>query len=115
MKNKNKLVILSILFTTNNVLYTLATADGKVLFWTSVGSKKSSGVKKTASISVLTTTKEIINYLSNFDYKYICIKIKGFNKNKKLVIKYLLQSSFNVSMILDETSFPHNGCKQSKK
>nr|AHX02482.1 ribosomal protein S11 [Riquetophycus sp. HSY-2014a] len=114
MKNKKKLIILTILFTTNNILYALTDLNGKVIFWTSIGSKKTKGIKKTVSTSILAVTKNISNYIQKIGYKNLYIKIKGFNKSKKLVIKYLNQSFLNILLISDETSFPHNGCKKVK-
>lgn len=112
---KNKIKILSILFTTNNTLYSLTDIDGKVIFWTSSGIKKIKGAKKVTSISALVAAKTIIKYLLKFNYKNIYLKIKGFNKNKKLIIKYFNQSFLNILLITDKTSFPHNGCKNPKK
>lgn len=114
MKNKQKLIILAVLFTTNNVLYSLTQLNGNVIFWTSVGSKKTKGIKKITSTSILSVTKDIINCIQNIGYKNVYVKIKGFNKNKKVVIKYLNHSFLNILLISDETSFPHNGCKKAK-
>ena len=111
---KNKIKILSILFTTNNTLYSLTDLNGKVTFWTSSGSKKIKGVKKITSTSALAAAKSIIKHLLNSNNKNIYLKVKGFNKNKKLIIKYFNQSILNILLIADKTSFPHNGCKNSK-
>ena len=112
---KNKIIILSILFTANNVLYSLTDVKGNVIFWTSSGRKKAKGVKKATSISVITAMKDIYKYINISGYKQIYLKIKGFNKNKKLIIKYLNQTFLNILLVSEHTAFPHNGCKKSKK
>lgn len=110
---KNKIIILSILFTTNNIIFTLTDLTGNVIFWTSSGAKKVKGAKKITLTSISLITKEISKYIISSNYKYIYIKMKGFNKNKKIVIKYLKQLFSNILLISDNTTFPHNGCKRS--
>lgn len=113
MKNSNKkLVVLSILFTPNNILYSVTQLNGDILFWTSSGTKKVKGTKKITSTSITSTIKYITSFICNFRYVYV--KVRGFGKTKKTVIKQLKQSFLNILLISDETAFPHNGCKQSK-
>lgn len=115
MKNNNKnLIVLSILFTSNNILYSVTQLNGDVLFWTTSGTKKLKGTKKIVSTSITSAIKFTANYISSLNYKYVYVKIKGFGKSKRTVIKQLNQSFFNILLISDETSFPHNGCKRSK-
>ncbi len=108
--NSKKSVVLSIIFTSNNVLYTLTNFYGDVIFWTSIGSRKSKGLKKSAFLTIALTNKIILNHATQLGYNYIHIKIKGFSKNKKVVIKSLKQSILKILSICDESSFPHNGC-----
>lgn len=116
MQNRNKLIILSILFTTSNILCSLTDLNGKVIYWASVGSIKTKGVKKITSIAVIATLKKVTSYITkNTNYKKVYLKIRGFNKGKKIVIKYLNQSFFNILLISDNTSNPHNGCKKKRK
>lgn len=112
--NLKKSIVLSILFTSNNILYTLTNFYGDVLFWTSTGSKKARGLKKTTSLIVISTTKIIITYANKLGYNYVHIKLKGFGKNKKIILKSLKQSFLQILSIRDESSFPHNGCKKPK-
>lgn len=114
MKRNKKLVILSILFTPNNILFTLTCLNGKVLFWTSSGTKKIKGTKKISISIILLIINNIIEYLYKFNYNFIYIKTKGFNKNKKNILKYFKFSFLKILLISDETFFPHNGCKKSK-
>ena len=111
---KNRVAILSILFKTNNVSYTLITLESKTVFWTTSGCRKSRGLKKSSTTSVVSAAKSTIDYSLKLGFKHIYLKVKGFNKNKKLVVKYINQSLLNVILISDETSFPHNGCKKPK-
>ena len=114
MHSKKKILILTILFTTNNILYSLTDLSGNNIFWTSLGIYKNKGVKKLTSTSTVTSTKNLIQHIHNLSYKYVYIKLKGFNKNKKLVLRCLNNSFLTILLISDKTSFPHNGCKKPR-
>nr|YP_009445919.1 ribosomal protein S11 [Eucheuma denticulatum]ATX68861.1 ribosomal protein S11 [Eucheuma denticulatum] len=111
---KNKLIIISMLFTPNNIFYSVNNIEGEVLFWTSLGSSKTKGSKKITSTSVAFNLKNVKEFLDCLNYSYVFIKVRGFNRSKKHAIKILRQSLKNVVLIHDETFFPHNGCKKSK-
>ena len=107
-----KLAILKILFTSTNVLCSLTDIEGKVIFWTSIGIEKVKGIKKITSISINALLKRILVELSEIDCKFLYLEIKGFNRNKKLIIKFFKNSSISIISICDKTSFPHNGCRK---
>ena len=71
-------------------------------------------MKKTTSISIAAAIQYINQKLNSIGYNGIYVKIKGFSKNKKNVIKQLKQSTLNILFISDKISWPHNGCKQKK-
>lgn len=114
MENKNNLIVLSILFTPNNILYYATQLNGNIIFWTSAGVQKQKNTKKVTLISITTVINYIKHKLESINYKGLHIKAKGFSKNKKLVVKQLKQSTLNILSISDKTSWPHNGCKKRK-
>nr|YP_009445892.1 ribosomal protein S11 [Betaphycus gelatinus]ATX68833.1 ribosomal protein S11 [Betaphycus gelatinus] len=109
---KDKLVIISIFLTSNNIFYSVNNTKGEVLFWTSSGSLKLKGSKKTTSMSIPFNLKNIKKFLEALNYSYVFIKIKGFNKNKRYLVKMLKQFFENVILIHEKNSLPHNGCKK---
>nr|WOL37346.1 ribosomal protein S11 [Grateloupia asiatica] len=109
-----KSVILTILFTSSNILYTLTSLTGEVILWTSAGSKKIKGTKKVTSTTILVITKFITKRITELGYKYIHVKLKGFKKNKKNALKCLKTKQVNILSICDNSSLAHNGCKQPK-
>nr|AIY34302.1 ribosomal protein S11 [Grateloupia taiwanensis] len=109
-----KSVILTILFTSSNILYTLTNLTGEVILWTSVGSKKVKGTKKVTPTTISIITKFIIKRITEFGYKYVHIKLRGFRKNKKTALKHLKTKHVNILSICDNSSLAHNGCKQPK-
>nr|APC24928.1 ribosomal protein S11 [Gracilariophila oryzoides] len=115
IKNNIKSVILVIIFTSNNILYTLTNIEGEVLFWTSAGLKRTRGTKKITLTTIVSSIKIILAYLNNVKIKYIHLKFKGFDKNKKIVLKYLKQSTLNILSITNNSMLPHNGCKKTNR
>nr|YP_009295531.1 ribosomal protein S11 [Mastocarpus papillatus]AOL58015.1 ribosomal protein S11 [Mastocarpus papillatus] len=115
MKNNNKnLVVLSILFTSSNILYSITESNGHVVFWTSSGTQKLKGTKKITSTSITNSIRYIIQKIQSLGGKYVYLKMRGFNKNKRSVTKQLKQSTLKILLISNQLFYPHNGCKLSK-
>nr|WCH57786.1 ribosomal protein S11 [Hypnea flava] len=114
MLNKNKLIILTVLFTWSNILYTVTKIDGDILFWSSVGTHKKSGTKKITSTAIFLSLKDLRTFLNLNNISYIFLKLKGFSKHKKVVLKYFKKSCPKIILIQENLNLPHNGCKSSK-
>nr|AEX37501.1 ribosomal protein S11 [Gracilariopsis lemaneiformis]ATG87368.1 ribosomal protein S11 [Gracilaria chouae] len=114
IKKNLKSVILVVIFTSNNILYTLTDIEGKVLFWTTSGLKRTKGTKKVTLTMIVSSIKIILACISNIRIKYVHLKFKGFDKNKKVVLKFLKQSTFKILSITNNSMLPHNGCKKPK-
>nr|YP_010199697.1 ribosomal protein S11 [Gracilaria domingensis]UAD89605.1 ribosomal protein S11 [Gracilaria domingensis] len=113
--NNLKSVRLNILFTSNNILCTITNLQGKVLFWTSAGSKKSRGMKKVTLTTIISILRSLIEYLDKLKIKNIHLNLSGFDKNKKIVLKYFKHSFFNILSLTNNSMLSHNGCKNLKK
>lgn len=116
MYEKNlKSVSVNILFTSNNILCTITNLRGEVLFWTSMGIKKSRGTKKVTLTTIISVLRQISEYLVQLRINFIHLSLKGFDKNKKVVLKYFKQSFLNILSITNNSMRSHNGCKNLKK
>nr|YP_009130762.1 ribosomal protein S11 [Agarophyton chilense]AKA27617.1 ribosomal protein S11 [Agarophyton chilense] len=115
MQNNFKSVRLNIRFTSNNILCTITNLKGEVLFWTSVGTKKTQGTKKITLTTLISILDSIIEYLNKSKINYIHLNLRGFDKYKKTVLKYFKQSFLNILSIANNSLLPHNGCKNPKK
>nr|AOX48926.1 ribosomal protein S11 [Gelidium crinale f. luxurians] len=109
-----KSTVLKVLFTSTNILCTLTDLEGRILFWTSIGSKKVKGTKKITLISINSTLKSITTQLNKIDCKFLHLQVQGFSRNKKPLMRFFKNSVINIISICDKTSFPHNGCKRKK-
>nr|YP_010199647.1 ribosomal protein S11 [Crassiphycus corneus]UAD89555.1 ribosomal protein S11 [Crassiphycus corneus] len=114
-KNNLKSVRLNILFTSNNILCTVTDIEGKVLFWTSAGSKKTRGTKKVTLTTIITILRLILEYLHQLKIRHVHLNLSGLDKNKKIVLKYFKQSFLNVLSITNNSMLSHNGCKNPKR
>nr|YP_010199672.1 ribosomal protein S11 [Crassiphycus crassissimus]UAD89580.1 ribosomal protein S11 [Crassiphycus crassissimus] len=114
-KNNLKSVRLNILFTSNNILCTVTDIEGKVLFWTSAGSKKTRGTKKVTLTAIITILRLILEHLHQLKIRYVHLSLSGLDKNKKIVLKYFKQSFLNVLSITNNSMLSHNGCKNPKR
>lgn len=112
---KKKSIILIILFKPTNLFCIVTDLKGDVLFWTSSGILNIKGTKKLIPSTIVYTLKYVINLFYKNKYKYIHIKIKGFNKNKKSILKVFKNTFLNILSICDLKSLPHNGCKKPKR
>nr|YP_008963205.1 ribosomal protein S11 [Gelidium vagum]AGO19319.1 ribosomal protein S11 [Gelidium vagum] len=112
--NNSKSLVLKIFFTSTNILCCLTSLHGNIIFWTSVGSQKIKGTKKITSATVETILKKLFKITKSVGCSYLHIHLKGFSKNKKLIIKFFKQAEIQILSISDHTSLPHNGCKIRK-
>nr|YP_010732370.1 ribosomal protein S11 [Hypnea brasiliensis]WCH58026.1 ribosomal protein S11 [Hypnea brasiliensis]WDY85166.1 ribosomal protein S11 [Hypnea brasiliensis] len=112
-KNK-KLIILNIIFTWNNILYTITNLRGDVLFWSSVGSHKVSCTKKITTTSIFLSIQDLKTFLHMNCISHVFLKIKGFSKHKKTVLMHFKQFYSAIILIHENINLPHNGCKKSK-
>ena len=109
-------LILSVVFTHNNMLCTLTDLKGKSLMWTTIGQKKPHGIKKTTNTSIFLVVQDLYKYTTKmWRINSIYIKIKGTNKNKSTFIKLLKIIGFNILMIQERTTIPHGGCKKPQR
>nr|YP_009138179.1 ribosomal protein S11 [Gracilaria vermiculophylla]AHZ58206.1 ribosomal protein S11 [Gracilaria vermiculophylla]AHZ58231.1 ribosomal protein S11 [Gracilaria vermiculophylla]AXI97804.1 ribosomal protein S11 [Gracilaria vermiculophylla]WDZ68097.1 ribosomal protein S11 [Gracilaria vermiculophylla] len=112
--NNLKSVRLNVLFTSNNILCAITDLKGEVLFWTSTGSKKIRGTKKVTLTTITSILNLIFGYLSKYKVKYIHLNLKGFDKYKKIVLKYFKNSFLHILSVTNNSKIPHNGCKNLK-
>nr|YP_009114026.1 ribosomal protein S11 [Gelidium elegans]AGW30465.1 ribosomal protein S11 [Gelidium elegans] len=111
---KSKSLVLKILFTSTNILFCLTDIKGTVVFWTSVGAQKQKGAKKVTSTSVEIVLNYLFKEIKGLGCNYLHVQQKGFNKNKKLILRFFKQAKIEILSIYDQTSLPHNGCKLRK-
>nr|YP_010620269.1 Ribosomal protein S11 [Amplisiphonia pacifica]WAX04305.1 Ribosomal protein S11 [Amplisiphonia pacifica] len=111
-----KLYFLLILFTQNNIFLTLTNFKGEVLVWKSLGNLKIKGLKKLTNTFIKNFIFVNLNELIFHKDLKIHIKLKGYNKSKKIFTRFLLLFLKEVIFsFTDNLNEPMNGCKLKKK
>ena len=115
-KKINSIFVLYIIFTLNNIFFLLTNSKGSIKTLTSCGNYKIKGLKKITINSIRTSLKFVTSTFSKkYSYPKIYIKLKGLNKFKKIVLKQIKQSSWNILYLCDDNLTLHGGCKCKKK
>ncbi len=98
----------------NNTIVTVTDDWGKTLFWYSCGRAGFKGTRKSTPFAATTTIKYVINELESKSVKEAKIYLKGPGPGRDSALKLLKHTSFKVSLLIDVTPIPHNGCRPKK-
>lgn len=107
-------VVLSILFTKNNIFCTFSTLEGKTLNSISLGSKKIKGLKKITNLTIFFLIKDLNKLIQKEEIFYIYLKLKGVNKYKNLFFKNLKNIQSTILFIQNKNKIAYGGCKVAK-
>nr|YP_010620223.1 Ribosomal protein S11 [Dictyomenia sonderi]WAX04259.1 Ribosomal protein S11 [Dictyomenia sonderi] len=105
-----------VLFTQNNIFLTLTNFKGEVFLWKSIGNLKIKGVKKLTNSFFKNFIFITLNEIKLKSNLRIHVKLKGYNKSKKLFTRILLIFLQEITYsLIDIATEPMNGCKLKKK
>jgi small subunit ribosomal protein S11 len=65
-------------------------------------------------LTIYTSMLVIAKRSYDLGFLQVHLRFKGFNKNKKSIVKALNHSGLITLSLQDLTSFPHNGCRIAK-
>ena len=101
--------------TIKNTHVTFSSGNGNVLYSISLGNL---GYSKAYRSNIFTTTDLIFhlnNLIKKYDFNYLGVKLKGFGKNRRVLIKKLSFLKIDIAYIQDISFLPHNGCRAKKR
>ncbi|MGX7589526.1 30S ribosomal protein S11 [Candidatus Vidania fulgoroideorum] len=99
----------------NNTIINLSDKKGNTITWSSSGSNKFKGSKKSTPFAAQVSTEKIINYLKSNEISKVDVIFKGPGPNRDSVLRTLNNNGIKISSINDLTNIPHNGCRPPKK
>ena len=99
----------------NNTIISLTNLKSEVIFWASSGSCGFKGARKGTPFSAKIAIDKIMKFAKDQGIKTIQVIVKGPGPGRETVIRSLQKSSFEILLICDRTSIPHNGCRPPKK
>lgn len=88
---------------------------GNVLFWSSAGLSGFKGSRKSAPFTVQIVIDSILRKALDLGVKQVQINFSGPGSGREMVIRCVQSLGFNLSVIKDLTSLPHNGCRAPKR
>ena len=116
-KDKNNFTngIVHIQSTFNNTIVTITNLNGDTIAWASAGSSGFKGARKSTPYAAQTASeKAALEALSN-GMKSVKILVKGQGSGRETAIRAIEGAGFEISLIQDITSVPHNGCRPPKR
>lgn len=107
--------------TFNNIILSVTTSSGAVLFQTSSGANGFKGPKKSTPYAAQVISEKARDWLISHGVKALAIKLNGPHNTRDSAIKVLANSNFGerssgyvITSISDITPIPHNGCRPRK-
>ena len=101
--------------TFNNVIITIANADGQVISWSSAGKMGFRGSKKSTPFAAQTAAEVAAKAAMEHGMKTVEVFVKGPGSGREAAIRALQTAGLDVTLIKDVTPIPHNGCRPPKR
>lgn len=99
----------------NNTYITITDLNGDVLCWSSSGTAKFSGSKKSTPFAATRAAEDVGNKARKFGVVELEVQVKGLGAGRESAISGLQSTGLRVISIEDRTPLPHNGCRPAKR
>ena len=119
-----QVVYVCIKSTFNNIILSITTQSGAVLFQTSAGASGFKGPKKSTPYAGQVVGEKARAWLLSNGIKAASIILKGPNSSRESAVKALASAtemsaskhtqSYVITLLSDATPVPHNGCRSRK-
>lgn len=97
--------------TFNNVIITLANAEGQVISWSSAGKMGFRGSKKNTPYAAQTAASDCAKVAYDLGLRKVKVYVKGPGAGRESAIRTIHGAGIEVMEIVDVTPLPHNGCR----
>ena len=97
--------------TFNNVIITIANADGQVISWSSAGKMGFRGSKKNTPYAAQTAATDCAKVAYDLGLRKVKVYVKGPGAGRESAIRTVHGAGIEVTEIVDVTPLPHNGCR----
>ncbi|MBI2451278.1 MAG: 30S ribosomal protein S11 [Parcubacteria group bacterium] len=106
--------VVHVFATYNNTIISATDPAGNVLIWASAGNIGFKGTKKSTPFAASKTAEVVSEKIKKIGITDIDIMIKGIGAGRDSTLRSLANAGFNINLIRDITSIPHNGCRPPK-
>ena len=97
--------------TFNNVIITIANADGQVISWSSAVKMGFRGSKKNTPYAAQTAATDCAKVAYDLGLRKVKVYVKGPGAGRESAIRTVHGAGIEVTEIVDVTPLPHNGCR----
>ena len=99
----------------NNVIVTVANADGQVISWSSAGKMGFRGSKKNTPYAAQMAAQDCCKTAFDLGLRKVKAYVKGPGNGRESAIRACVAAGIDVLEITDVTPMPHNGCRPPKR
>ena len=117
-KKKTKQIpkgIAHILASFNNTVITITDIAGNTVCWSSSGSARFKGSKKSTPFAAQVASEQAARKAMENGMKEVEIHVNGPGSGRESAIRAIQTAGLQISLIKDVTPLPHNGCRPPKK
>ncbi len=101
--------------TFNNTIVTISDPAGNVVAWSSAGGHGFKGSRKSTPFAAQLVAEDAAKKAMEHGMRNVEVYVKGPGAGRESALRSLQATGFNVVMIKDVTSIPHNGCRPPKR
>ena len=98
----------------NNTIVSLTDKAGNVLTWSSGGKIGYKGSKKSTPFAAQLAAEEVAKAALDMGINKVKVIVKGPGGGRESAIRSLDANGLQITMIIDATPIPHNGCRPRK-
>lgn len=105
----------SILATFNNTIVSISDSQGNVIAWSSSGKMGFKGSKKSTPYAAQVVCSDAIEKAKEYGLQVASVAVRGPGVGRESALRALQNSGVVVISIVDNTYYPHNGCRPPKR
>ncbi|MBQ1269976.1 MAG: 30S ribosomal protein S11 [Clostridia bacterium] len=99
----------------NNTLVTITDMNGNVISWSSAGSLKFKGSRKSTPFAAQSAAEDAAKKAMEHGLRTVEVYVKGPGAGRESSIRALATAGLTVTLIQDVSPIPHNGCRPPKR
>jgi small subunit ribosomal protein S11 len=101
--------------TVNNTIVTITDPAGNTVAWSSAGVKGFKGSRKSTPFAAQLVAEDAARKALDHGMKTAGVVIKGPGAGRESALRAIQAAGLKVTMIVDVTPIPHNGCRPPKR
>ena len=99
----------------NNIIVSLANAEGQVISWSSAGKMGFRGSKTNTPYAAQMAAEDCAKVAYDLGLRKVKAYVKGPGNGRESAIRACHSCGITVTEIVDVTPLPHNGCRPPKR